>query len=172
MAFRTAGSLNPHGAPINVRRVLANSITVTEGDSIKIDSNFADLGEATTGVFGHASGISTDRGVGVTTDGSAGADFGSYQGSFTTASDNQTDAKVKVEVDISKQTLYSADISAALGTTVGSDSLNAYFDLADEETLDESSYSAAGAQYNMHQTDPADADRIIVNIFESSVFGS
>lgn len=172
MAFTNYGTLNPHGAPVNIRRTIANSTTVTVNDSMKMDSGFADLGEATTDVLGHADGISTEGGVGVVTDGSAGADFGSYQGTFTTASDNQTVDKVKVELDISKDSLYSAEVDAAIETTAGYSASGAYMDLLDEDTLDESTGATTPAQYYSHGVDPEDDSRLIVNIFQSSVFGS
>jgi len=172
MAFTQHGSLDPHGAPVLVRRTIANSTEVSVGDSVKMDGGFAALGEATTNVLGHVSGISTESGVGLSTDGSTGAEFGTFAGTFTTASDNETAAQVKAEIDISKHTLYSAEVDATLGTTPGSDEDGAYFDLADEDTLDESTYSATAAQYQVSKRDPQESSQVIVNIFESSVFGA
>jgi len=172
MAFKRQGTLNPHGAPVLVRRTIANSTEVTVNDSMRMNGGFADLGDATTNVLGHAVGISTKGGVGVSTDGSTGAEMGSFSGTFTSASDNQTVSQVKVELDISQDSLHSAEVNDTLGTTTGSDEDGSYFDLADEDTLDESSYSATAAQYHAHKADPQDSTRLIVNIFESSVFGA
>lgn len=171
MAFTQAGTLDPHGGPVLVRKTIANSTTVTRNDALQISSGFIALGAAASDVFGHANDISTKGGVGVVTDGSAGADLGSYNGTFTTASDNQTVDEVKAEVDISKNTLYSAELDAAAGTTTGSDLAGYYMNLADEESLDESTALATGGQYHSFGLDPQDNSRVIVNIFESHIFG-
>lgn len=172
MAFKIAGSLNPHGGPLLRRETITNSTEVTENDSVKLASGFVDLGTTGASVFGHVSGISTHRGVGLNTDGAAGSDIGSFSGTFTTASDNQTVDKVKAEVDISKSTLYSAALDDDIGSTTGSDLAGYYMDIADETELDESTAATTVAQYHTHGTDPEDDERVIVNIFESSVFGS
>jgi hypothetical protein len=44
-------------------------------------------------------------------------------------------------------------------------------DLADEDTLDESTAATTTAQYATHGVDPNDTAKAVVNIFESSVFG-
>ena len=77
MAFIARGTLNPHGAPVLRRDILANSITVTELDSVKYASGFVALGTAGALVAGHVVSITTDKGVGLETDGSAGAQSGS-----------------------------------------------------------------------------------------------
>src|SRR3990167_7106165 len=121
MSFIKAGSLVPFGGPILRREILANSITVTVNDSVKADTDgFVALGTAGKSVLGHVMGIGTNLGVGVNTTGVAGAEMGSFVGTFATASDNETVAKVKVECDVSKQTLYSAEEDVAIGTTTGS----------------------------------------------------
>lgn len=172
MSFKIAGSLNPHGGPLLRRETIANSVTISENDSVKRASGFVALGTTGAAVFGHVSGISTHRGVGLNTDGSAGSDIGSFAGTFTTASDNQTVDQVKAEVDISKFTLYSATADDTLGTTTGSDLTGYNMDLADEDELDESTAATTAAQYHSHGLDPEDSSRVIVNIYESEVFGS
>ena len=166
-----AGSLNPHGAPVLRSNILANSITVTEFDSVKLASGFVALGTTGALVFGHVVSISTRQGLGMSSTGAAGAAFGSFVGSFTTASDNQTVAKNKANVDISKYSLYSAEEDAAIGTTTGSNLAGYYQDLADEDTLDESTAATTTAQYFGWGVDPNDSSKAIVNIAESVVFG-
>jgi hypothetical protein len=129
------------------------------------------LGTSGNDVFGHVTGISTEDGVGVETDGTTGASTGSFTGTFDTASDNQTNAKVQAVVDISKKTLYSADANASLGTTTGSDTVGYFMDLADEANLNESTAAQTAAQYATHGTDPQDSSKAIVNVYESQVFG-
>jgi len=171
MAFKGAGSLNPHGGPVLRTEILANSITVTELDSVKVASGFVALGTTGALVFGHVTGIATNKGVGMPSTGIAGAEFGSFTGSFLTASDNQTVAKNRARVDISKQSLYSAELDATIGTTTGSNLLGYYLDITDEDTLDESTAATTTAQYFNWGVDPNNSAQAIVNIYESSVFG-
>jgi len=172
MAILAIGTLFPGGAPVLRSNILANSITVTESDSVKLASGFVALGTTGALVLGHVVSISTKDIVGVGSTGAAGAALGSFVGTFTTASDNQTVGKVKANVDISKFSLYSAEEDAAIGTTTGSNLAGYYQDLADEDTLDESTASASTGQYFGWGVNPADVTKAVVNINESVVFGS
>lgn len=171
MAFKTIGSLNPHGAPVKKRMILANSITSTVLDSTKMASGFNALGTAGALVFGHLLAHSTLEGMGLNTTGAAGAAMGSYVGTYATASDNQTVGKVKGECDVSKSTLYSAEESAAIGTTTGSNLAGYTQDLTDEDTLNEASALTTTGQYMGWGVDPNNSAQAVVNIFESQVFG-
>lgn len=171
MAFKQIGSLNPHGAPVLRREILANSITAVVNDSVKLASGFVALGTAGAAVFGHVVAIGTNKGVGLNTTGVAGAEMGSFVNSYLTASDNQTVGKVRADIDISKFTLYSAEVDAAIGTTTGSNLAGYRMDLVDEDTLDESTAATTTAQYNTWGVDPANSAQAVVNVFESQVFG-
>jgi hypothetical protein len=171
MAFHKSGSLDPHGAPVLRREIIANSITVVVNDSVKFASGFVALGTAGALVLGHVVGIGTNQGVGLNTTGVAGAPIGSYAGSYLTASNNQTVGKVRADIDVSKQTLYSAELDAAAGTTTGSNLAGYNMDLTDEDTLDESTAVTTTAQYNSFGLDPQDSARVIVHILESQVYG-
>lgn len=171
MAFTLHGTLQTNGAPVLRKEIITNSITTTVMDSVKLSSGFIALGTAGALVFGHVVGISTNLGVGLNTTGVAGAEMGSYVGTFLTASDNQTVGKVKAECDISKFTLYSAEESAAIGTTTGSNLSGYTQDLTDEDTLNEGSALTTTGQYMGWGVDPANSARAIVNILESQVFG-
>jgi hypothetical protein len=141
-------------------------------DSVKNASGFVALGTAGALVLGHVMGIGTDKGVGVNTTGVAGAEMGSFVGTYATASDNQTVAKVRADIDISKETLMSFTPSAALGTTTGSNLLGYRIDLADEDTTDESTAHATNSsQYFIWGVDPQVSANHIVSILESSPFG-
>lgn len=171
MAFSNIGTLAPWGAPVKVFRTLANSITVTINDSLKLSSGFATLGTTGALVLGHVQGIGTLKGMPVSSTGIAGADFGSFTNTFLTASDNQTVAQVKAELDVSTFTLYSAEESATIGTTTGSNLAGYTQDLSDEDTLSESSAATTTGQYMGHGVDPSNTAQAIVNIYESVVFG-
>lgn len=171
MAILVHGTLDPQGAPVLRREIVTNSVALVQSDSVKLASGFVALGTAGALVLGHAVGMGTDLGVGHNTTGVAGAEMGSFVGSFTHASDNQTVAKARAEVDISKMTMYSAEVDVAIGTTTGSDLAGYRMDLVDEDTLDESTAATTAAQYNTWGTDANDTSRAIVNIYESQVFG-
>lgn len=171
MAFKRIGYLgSEHGAPIKAARIITNSVVTTELDSVKLASGFVALGTAGAAVFGHVLAIRTEKGVGVDTSGATGAAIGSYAGTYTAASNNQTVAKVKAECDVSKNTLYAAEVDAAIGTTTGSNLAGYRMDLVDEDTLDESTAATTAAQYGTHGVDIEDATKAVVNIFESQVF--
>ncbi len=172
MAFIQRGTLNPHGAPILRREIIANSITVVVMDSVRFASGFVALGTTGSAVLGHVVSIGTDKGVGLNTNGTSGSQIGSYVNSFLTPSNNQTVGKVRAEIDISKNTLYAAELDAAIGTTSGSNLAGFRMDIANEETLDESTATVNTAQYNTWGVDPIDNTRALVNILESQVFGS
>ena len=97
--------------------------------------------------------------------------MGSFAGTYTYSSTNQTVAKSVVMCDISKYSLYSAEEDVAIGTTTGSNLLGYTQDLVDEDTLDESSALTTTGQYMGWGLDPADSTKALVNIYESLIFG-
>ena len=169
--FTTIGSLESFGAPVLRREVITNSVVSTLGDSLKVASGFIALTTTGDAVFGHLNGHADAEQVGLSTTGAAGAELGSYTNTYTAASNNQTVAKVTAVCDISKKTLYSADADAALGSTTGSNLPMYHMDVADEETLDESTAATTSAQYLTWGVDPNDSGNAVVSIFESQVFG-
>lgn len=172
MAFNKIGSLVPYGGPILRHEILANSITVVQFDSVKFASGFAALGTAGASVLGHVVGIETNLGVGVNTTGAAGAEMGSFVGTFATASDNQTVANVRGIIDVSQMTIYSAEVDATIGTTTGSNLRGYRMDLVDANTLDESTAVTTTAQYATLGLDPTDTARSACYIFESQIFNT
>lgn len=167
MAFRNSGSLDPHGGPLLRSGILANSTTFTEHDSLVWDTDgFIALGTAGAAVLGHADSLTDANLVGLTDDGSGG----NYAGTYATASDNETVASFRAQVNISQLTLYSVDPDAALDTTAGSSQSGIYMDLISENQLDESSVVDTVAQYHSWGTDPNNSSNLIVNVFESSPF--
>ena len=177
MAFKVSGSLAPWGGPLLRSEILASSITVTELDAVAFGgggqasaNGVLLLATAGTAVLGHVKAIVSNLGLGLDTDGTAGAATGTFAGTFLTATNNSAVALVRAQVDISQFTLYSAEYSAALGTTAGSGRPGRYVDLLDQNTLDEASAIDTTAQYHSWGVDPSDSTRVIANIFESSVF--
>lgn len=171
MSFKAIGTLSPFGGPVLRTQILANSITVTEGASVKAASGFMALGTSTALVFGHVASLVTFKGVGNLTTGVAGSAIGSFVGTFLTASDNQTVAKVSATCDVSKETLYSASESQAIGTTTGSNLLGYTQLLTDAYTLTETSALTTTQQYMGWGVDPNDSTKAVVNIYQSQIFG-
>lgn len=171
MAFSHRGTLTPYGAPVKVAVVAKNSEVITELDSLKIASNFILRGTAGASVYGHAIALRTKEGVGFETTGVAGAATGSFVGTYTFASDNQTVGMAKVELDVSRESLYSGELDAAIGTTTGSDLRGYFIDLIDEDTLDENTAATTVAQYATHGTDSDNTAQAVVSIHESGLFG-
>ena len=171
MAFKSAGTLTPHGAPVKLFRIVANTITISINDSVKLASGFVALGTAGALVAGHVTGLGTEQGMPLNTTGVAGAAIGSFIDTFATASDNQTVAKVKAELDISKHTLWSASFETAIGTTTGSDLAGYFCDLDSEIDLDESDTTTTTMQYALHGVDPRNSAKAITNVYESQILG-
>lgn len=171
MAFSNAGTLAPWGAPVLLTRTIANSITVTINDSVKLASGFVALGTAGALVFGHVVGIGTQKGMPLNTTGVAGSEIGSFIDTFLTASDNQTVGFVKALCDVSKFTLWSASFETAIGTTTGSNLPGYFCDLDSEYDLDESDTTTTTMQYALHGVDPYNSAKALTNIYESQVFG-
>lgn len=168
--FTVIGTLESFGAPVLRREVITNSVVSTVGDSVKVASGFVALGTAGAAVFGHLSAHADAEQVGMTTTGVAGAELGSYVGTFTAAAANQTGAQITAVCDISKKTLYSAEVDATIGTTTGSNLSMYHMDLVDEDTLDESTAATSAAQYLTWGVDPNNSAQAVVSIFESQVF--
>lgn len=172
MAFSVIGSLVPYGGPVLRREIITNSVVTTVMDSVKWASGFVALGTTGASVLGHVTGIGTDKGVGLSSSGATGAELGSYLGTYTAASNNQTVAKVRAEIDVSQFTIYSAEVDATIGSTTGSNLPGYRMDLADEDTLDESTAATTTAQYGTLGLDPANSAQAAVYIFESQIFNT
>ena len=171
MANKPVGSLNPHGGPILRSKIVANTITIAENDYVIASSGFVALGTTGTLLVGVVAGIVDDSGEVMTTTGAAGAAIGYFSGTFATASDNQTVAKVSALCNISKETLYSLDPDATIGTTTGSNLFGYRTDILDEDDGSESSAVTTTAQLFIWGLDPADSGNQLVNVMESVVFG-
>ncbi len=178
------GTLGQAGGPLLVERILTNSITVEIGDSVRTVSGFGALGSAGNRVLGHVESLVGQDGLSPVKDGTF---LGNVGAAFTTASNNQTVAQVKARIDVDKNSLYSADLSAAIGTTStagGSGAAGKVFALSDEETLNESTYAETlftlvegtpntitWRQYYSHGVDRNVSTRVVVNVAYSEVFG-
>jgi len=89
----------------------------------------------------------------------------------TMAADNQTVAQEKVVVDINPLSLNSIPLSAAAGTTTGSDKSGVSFELTDHDTVNEASVKTDGTAQQLYSqgVDPNNSSNVIVSIAESSL---
>lgn len=174
--FKAVGTLTPFGGPILKSVILKNSEVTVIGDAIKYTTGAAGTGgfataASTTGVIlGHVVAHTTNLLVPVLSTGAAGATFGSYVGSYTAASNNQTVNMDRVQLDISKNTVWSNATSGTLGTTTGSNVAGYHFNLSDKSTLDETSAVTTSAQYQSLGVDPNASTLVNVNIYTSQYF--
>ncbi len=172
MAFVKVGNLTPYGAPVLRSAIVANSVALVVEDSVKTSSGFVALGTAGAAVFGHVASIVTEKLVGLNTSGVAGAAMGSFVNAYTMASDNQTVAKVKAQVDLSVTALYTNPTGGTIGTTTGSNLLGYYLDLSSEDTINEASATTGTAQYYNWGVAETNTALIVVSVHESSFFGT
>jgi len=174
MAFVKYGTLSSNSAPVLKKFIIGNSIVVTPYCSVVLSSGFIALSTSSTYFpLGHVDAIETYRGIGEITTGVAGAAIGSFLGTYTVASDNQTNAQVCALVDVSKFTLYSALNDATLGTTTGSNLAGYYIPLENSYELHEggASTSMSNTGYVIWGVDPLHSTtNSIVSIVNSQVF--
>jgi len=161
-------SVSLFGGFVVIDRILTNSITVAISDSVKTASGFAALGTTGARVLGHVESLIGQDGLTPVKDGTLLQNIGA---TYAVASDNQTVAQVRARIDVDTASLYSADLDAAVGTTAGSNLAGKNFDLANEESLDESTVAETTLQYYSHGLDRNDTGNVVVNILESEVFG-
>lgn len=159
--------LNQPDTGILVSRIVTDATTVSVGKAVLVTSGFATpLLAASTEVFGIVVAIVNEDGTPVLTDGTSGAAIGSFTDTYLTAATNETVEKVKVKVNISKETIYAADLDAAAGTTPGSDFADINFDVIDDATIDES--DIIGSQFHSHGIDSD--GKALVSIYTSQVY--
>lgn len=179
--IQKTGSLGSNVGPLLVDRVITNSVTVAVGDSVKTVVGFLALGTAAARVLGHVESLTGKDGLTPVKDGTY---LGNIGEAYTASASNQTVAMVSARVDIDTQSLYSAELSAAAGTTTGSNLAGKYFNLTDKDTINEASVTetrmtltegtpntAAFMQYYSHGLDRNFTTQVLVNIVYSEVFG-
>lgn len=162
------GTLGQAGGPLLVDRIITNSVSIAVGDSVRTVSGFLALGTTGTRVLGLVESLVGQDGLSPLKDGTYLGNIGEV---YAASASNQTVAMVRARVDIDQNSLYSAELDAAIGTTTGSGFAGRTFDLADEDTLDESTVAETTQQYYSHGTDRNLTTQVVVNILESEVFG-
>lgn len=166
--IKKIGTMARYGGPVLVDRIITDSVTMGVGYSVKSASGFAALTTAGDAVLGHVVNIVASNGLAPALDGTFLGNLGS---TYAVAADNESDAQVRVVVDVDKNSIYEAELDAAPGTTTNSDLADFRFDVADKDTLDESTVTASSAQYHSHGVGRYDTTKVDVSIYESQLFG-
>jgi len=158
--FSYRKSLITKDEPTLLYFIIDNSGVITLGDAIMINTDghavVATAGEEVAGIVAcvvDANGIAVEPDSG-TTD------------TYTVDSDNETVKKYQVGLIVSPFALFSNDSSGTLATT----NLMQFFDLTDEDTIDQSSASDASGQFQLVGLDPdndGDASKGLFRIAES-----
>jgi len=175
MTFDYRGSKNG-GATRNLVPVVINdSITVVPGQAVETYSvGYANSTTAAQPMAGIVHSIVRGNAgylPEVTAEHTAGAANTSDKTTVTTAADNTTTKKYAAFIDFSEDSLYSAEVSGTVGTTVDSELRGARIDVDSANTtytrlLETTATRTIGtpAQYYSHGTDPEDATRLIVSL--------
>lgn len=143
------------GTPVTASYIIANSQVVKVGGWVNLTTagfaDGADAGEALNGVViavTNKDGIPVSESHSTEFDGTLVADDGTTPETYTAASDNQTDKKCKVLVNIDPFAIYSNEPDAAIGTTTSSGNSafqGSYTDLVSDIQVDEDNNSASFA---------------------------
>jgi len=172
MAFNYVGSLN--SSQRNLEHVLLyNSETYEVGDCVKSYVNgYAQLPAAATPFLGiiHAI-VDANTNPIVVGSNTAGTANSPATTSVTTGSDNTTTETYWAMVDTSKHSIYSAEVSGTVGTTVNSELRGARIDMDSTNTdygrlLETTATRTIGTPANFYSfgADPDDSTRLKVSI--------
>lgn len=154
--FSYRKSLITKDEPTLLYFIIDNSDTITLGDAIMINTDghavVATAGEEVAGIAAcvvDKNGIAVDPDSG-TTD------------TWTVESDNETDKMYKVGLIVSPFALFSTDTSGTLATT----NLMQFFDLTDEDTINQGSASDTGGQFQLVGLDPDNDGDVSKGLFK------
>lgn len=181
MAFKYRFNLIGESGRILRKYVLDASTDFQVGDAVMAGTGAVDAGDlgevvtATAGlrVVGIIQAIITSRGVSPSSDGCSGAFIDAYR----TPANNETGLQISAIVDISPNSVYSADLDDTIGTTTGSNRAFYYLDLdtgVANQQLNEASAAApstGSGQFVSHGIDPQDTNNVLVSIHETFLVG-
>ena len=147
-------------APTILRFIIDNSDVVSIGDAMSINTDgHAILGAASDEILGIAVGVVDKNGLPIAPD-SGTTD------TYTMDSDNETVDQNEVEVVVDKYSLFYNDSSGTLATT----NLMQFFDLTDEDQINQGTASDASGQFQLISLDPdgdGDVSKGLFRIAES-----
>jgi hypothetical protein len=160
LGFEFRKSLNASETPQLLYFIADNSDVITVGDAVKINTDgHAELLTAGAKVAGVVAHVVDANGLPLT------PDSGTLH-TYTMPSDNETVAQNKVGIYVGKDLLFANDSSGSLATT----NLMQFFDVTDEDTINQGSASDTAGQFQLVGLDPdgdGDASKGLFKIAES-----
>ncbi len=161
MSFILHGTIDNNFGPILKKVILANSLATSRGDAVRVDAGVLKAPTATV-VLGHIVQHVTADGTPLINDGAGSIE---YNGTYTTASDNETVAKVAAQIDMSKMTTYTGDVDA----DIPADSLLfTRLNLKDKDELTATGAPVSGGTYALHSK--VATRKAVVSIAVSQLF--
>ena len=162
IGFELRKSMNASETPQLFYFIIDNSEVVTIGDAVYINTDgHAGLLTAGIKVGGIVAQVVDKNGIAIA------SDSGTLN-TYTVDSDNETVDQVKVGIYMSKDLLFATDSSGTLATT----NLLQFFDVTDEDTINQGSASDTAGQFQLIGLDPdgdADASKGLFRIAESQL---
>ena len=177
--FKYKRGLRSNSSPVLVEVIIDNDDAISVGDMVKCyNAGNAEAATAAVPIFGVVHAIVDKYGIGIKPEKATMATVGDatvatgLDGAVTVADDNETVDLIKAVVDISRESIYSGDVTGTIGTTNSSEKLGASINLADKENIDETTATRSGqAQLYGWGTDPDDTGNLLVSIMESERYG-
>ena len=151
---------------------ITGSETITVGDAIMVTDGAAIVSGASSWIMGIVVGLTDEFGIDM--DNSKVTKDGTYTAStktYAAASDNTTDKKFQVVVDIDPMSVYSAQPDAAIGTTNDSDKPGSFCDvIAASDQPDEDNTDDTIGMLLIWGTDPENTAHGLYSIAEHQIW--
>ena len=162
MAFIFHKSLKGSSMPPLVRVIIDNSDVISLGDAVRCyNAGNVEVAAAAKAIFGFVHDVQDKNGLTPT------PDAGTLD-TWTVAADNETVDLKAALIDVDQDSVYSAPLDAAIGTTNTSSKIGVSFDIANEYSVGESTALRSGqGQLYGWGADPNDSTRVLVSILES-----
>lgn len=158
--FELRKSLGSSETPQLLYFIVDNSDTITIGDAVMLNTDgHAVVATAGEEILGIVAQVVDAKGIAIAPDSGT-------TNTYTVDSDNETVDQVQVGVYVSKDLLFANDSSGTLATT----NLMQFFDLTDEDTINQGSASDTAGQFQLIGLDPdgdGDASKGLFRIAES-----
>lgn len=179
--IKPSGGLRGNSSPIIRTVVIDNSDVLRPFDAVQTRNGNLEAAVAGQAIFGIIIEIVDKNDLALSPERASlaqpgGATIGTQvPPAVTVLSTNETVDLVAAKVDMSRDSLFSADANANPGTTSGSDKIGGWVDLSDQRTIGESTFTATittGRTFCDWGVDLLDATNMIVSIHESEIFSS
>ncbi len=185
MALESRGGLRGGDSPVMRTEIIDNSDALRAGDAVThLNGDLEAANTAGDAIFGIVIEIVDAAGLVLSSFGitepatlatlGGGSLTDATPDTITVASDNETVDKAACKIDLSMESIFTADQNGTMNTTLSSDKGGGWVDLTDQRTVDESSYTrtiGTGGQFYNWGVDPQDTENMLVSIHESEFYG-